>query len=285
MNANLQRFTGFADTYDRYRPALPLVIREILSQLSGALHRPLRVVDIGAGTGLSTRLWKGFDAVVIGVEPSADMRKAFAQAQALDPALGHIQFQEGTSTKTGLPDACADIVTVSQALHWMEPEPTFAEITRILRRGAVFAAIDCDWPPTIHPAIDLAFKACMAKAKAVEYEGGISPSVRRWHKDQHLLRMRESGRFGFTKEILCHNRETGGGDRLIGLAQSQSTIAALLKRGLSEEEIGISDLRKAAEKILADRLVPWWWSYRIRVGINDSASVRVNEGNSNSQDA
>lgn len=123
MNANLQRFTGFAGTYDQYRPALPLVIREILAQLAGNAP-PLRVIDLGAGTGLSTRLWKGFDAAVIGIEPSADMRGAFAQAQALDPGLSNLQCQEGTSTKTGLPDACADIVTVSQALHWMEPEPT-----------------------------------------------------------------------------------------------------------------------------------------------------------------
>jgi ubiquinone/menaquinone biosynthesis C-methylase UbiE len=277
MNANLQRFTGFADTYDRYRPALPLVIRDILSQLAGSVH-PLRVVDIGAGTGLSTRLWKDFDAAVIGIEPSADMRRAFSQAQALDPALSNIRFQEGTSTNTGLADACADIVTVSQALHWMEPEPTLAEAARILRRGGVFAAIDCDWPPTIHPALDVAFKACMAKARAVEKAYGISPDIKRWHKDQHLLRMQESGHFGFTKEIFCHNRETGGVDRLIGLAQSQSTVAALLKHGLGEEEIGISDLRKAAEKSLADHVVPWWWSYRMRVGINEPALVAVNEG-------
>ena len=95
MNANLERFTGFADVYDKYRPALPLVVRDILAQLAGDVH-PLRVVDIGSGTGLSTRLWKGFAATVIGIEPSADMRRAFAQSQTLDPTLGYILFQEGT---------------------------------------------------------------------------------------------------------------------------------------------------------------------------------------------
>jgi ubiquinone/menaquinone biosynthesis C-methylase UbiE len=276
MDANLQRFTGFADTYDRYRPALPAVIRDILAQLAGDVH-PVRVVDIGAGTGLSARLWKGFDAEVIGIEPSADMRRAFAQAQALDSTLSNIRFQDGTSTKTGLPDACADIVTASQALHWMEPQPTFAEVARILRRGGVFAAIDCDWPPTIHPPLDEAFEACMAKAKAVEKANALSPGIRRWHKDDHLARMQESGRFGFTKEICCHSHETGGADRLIGLAQSQSTVATLLKHGSSNEEIGISDLRKAAEKILADRVVQWWWSYRIRIGICETALLPASE--------
>ena len=34
-----------------------------------------------------------------------------------------------------------------QALHWMEPAPTFGEVARLLRPGGVFAALDCDWPP------------------------------------------------------------------------------------------------------------------------------------------
>jgi hypothetical protein len=53
MDPNVQRFTGFADLYDQYRPELPLVIGELLSQLAG-LERPLRVVDLGSGTGLSS---------------------------------------------------------------------------------------------------------------------------------------------------------------------------------------------------------------------------------------
>ena len=57
MDPNVQRFSGFADDYDQYRPELPLVIGEVLSQLAGP-ERPLRVVDVGCGTGLSTRLWR-----------------------------------------------------------------------------------------------------------------------------------------------------------------------------------------------------------------------------------
>lgn len=69
MDPNVQRFTGFADIYDQHRPEPPLVIGQVLSQLAGP-ERPLRVVDVGAGTGLSTRLWRGLEATVIGIEPS-----------------------------------------------------------------------------------------------------------------------------------------------------------------------------------------------------------------------
>src|SRR5271166_1583743 len=57
MDPNVERFTGFADIYELYRPKLPLVIGEVLSQLAGP-ERPVRVVDIGSGTGLSTRRFK-----------------------------------------------------------------------------------------------------------------------------------------------------------------------------------------------------------------------------------
>jgi len=266
MNPNVQRFTGFADIYDQYRPELPLVIGEVLSQLAGP-ERPLRVVDVGSGTGLSTRLWKELEATVIGIEPSPDMRAIAARLQAIDRSQSNISFKEGTSTNTGLANACADVVTVSQALHWMEPEPTFLEIARILRARGVFAAIDCDWPPTIHPDLEQAFDGCMTRAEIAEAAYGVSKGVRRWSKDQHLSRIQGSGLFGFTKEIFCHSVENGDARRLVGLVKSQGTVASLLKHGLSEEEIGISDLRRAAERILGDRTLSWFWSYRIQIGV------------------
>src|SRR5260370_38194674 len=100
MDPNVQRFTGFADIYDQYRPELPLVSGEVLSQLAGP-ERPLRGVDIGSGTGLSTRLWKELDATVIGIEPSPDMRGIAARLPALDPSQSNILFTEGPSTNTG----------------------------------------------------------------------------------------------------------------------------------------------------------------------------------------
>ena len=139
--ANLTRFSGFADTYDRYRPSPPSVLVDILTQLA-QVDRPKLVVDIGCGTGLSTRIWSGRAEEIIGIEPNTDMRH---QAEAAT-SQSDVHFQDGTSTGTGLADACADIVTCVQSLHWMEPGATFAEIARILRPGGVFAAVDCDWP-------------------------------------------------------------------------------------------------------------------------------------------
>src|SRR5258705_11021165 len=88
-----------------------------------------------------------------------------AEARA---TTGNVRYQEGFSTATGLPDGCADIVTCSQSLHWMEPESTFAEIARILRPSGVFPAYDCDWPPTFSWPVEQAHSARNAQAPAPE---------------------------------------------------------------------------------------------------------------------
>jgi hypothetical protein len=43
--------------------------------------------------------------------------------------------------ETTLPDACCDLVTVAQALHWFEPETTRREFARILRPGGQVAVV------------------------------------------------------------------------------------------------------------------------------------------------
>jgi SAM-dependent methyltransferase len=266
VSANVERFMGFADVYDTYRPRPPLAVLDILTQLAQA-SRPALVVDLGSGTGLSTAIWADRATNVIGVEPSADMRAQAEQrvAGVADPA--NVRYQEGYANATGLPDACADIVTCSQSLHWMEPASTFAEIARILRPGGVFAAYDCDWPPTINWEIEQAHQAFVAQLRALEKTRGFSRDVRSWDKREHLERMRQSGQFRVTKEIVLHNVEQGGVERLVGLELSQGGVATLRKNGVSEDEIGIIALRETAQRVLGDAIVPWYFSYRVRMGV------------------
>lgn len=259
---NIDRFSGFADTYDSNRPQPPVAVIDILNTINRT-PRPAFVVDIGSGTGLSTRLWSGRAERIVGIEPNADMR-AQAAAATSNPS---ITYQDGTSTATRLPHVCADVVTCSQCLHWMEPEPTFAEIARILRPGGVFAAIDCDWPPTIGWEMESAYRAFLQRVHAMEGETGLTKEVHRWAKESHLARMEASGRFRYTKEVLMHHVESGNAARLVGLAKSFGGVATLLRNGISEERIGLTALRKVAEKELGDGPRPWYFSYRVRIGI------------------
>lgn len=262
--ANIDRFSGFADVYDRFRPQPPPAIVDMLAQLARC-DRPA-VVDLGSGTGISSLLWARRARTVIGVEPNPDMR-AQARLRASAEGAASVSFVEGLSIATGLPDACADIVTCSQSLHWMEPEPTFAEVARILRPGGVFAAYDCDWPPTLNPEAEQAYIACRIRARAVEQQRRVAPHVHQWSKDEHLKRIRDSARFRYAREVVLHHVESGDAERLVGVMLSQGEVATLLQHGVSEDEIGITALREAAGRAMGDAAVPWYWSYRVRLGV------------------
>jgi ubiquinone/menaquinone biosynthesis C-methylase UbiE len=262
----VERFSGFADVYDQYRPQPPIAIVDILTQLAGGA-RPTRVVDLGAGTGLSTRIWAGRADEVIAIEPNDDMRQQAEQTTAAFPGMEAVRYLKGRSDDSGLPDECADIVTASQALHWMEPEPTFAEVARILRPGGVFAAFDCDWPPTMGWEAEAAYSEFVHRHRELQVAGGIPHANTHWPKEGHLGRMKASGRFRYCREILVHSVEQGNAERLVGLAMSQGSVQTLLKSGVTEDELGLEGLRQVGASCLGDDMRPWYFSYRMRMGV------------------
>ena len=258
---NIERFTGFADHYDRHRPAPPERLGSLLMEIARADSRAM-VVDLGSGTGLSTRYWSGRVAKIIGVEPSDSMR-----GEAEQRGGEGVSYVRGFSHATGLPDACADIVVCAQALHWMDPQSTFAEAGRILRPGGVFASCDYDWPPVtgLWP-LDAAYLECDLLARRMERELNLSPGIQFHEKSGHLDRMQESGQFRWARELLLHHEDEGDAERLSGLLLSQGSVQTLLKAGVAEEELRIVTFRKAAAALMPVKK-GWLWCSRIRVGV------------------
>jgi SAM-dependent methyltransferase len=248
--------SSFTEAYDRYRPRPPAALLDLLCRLAG-VDRPRLVVDLGSGTGLSSRAWTGRAERVVGVEPDADMR-------AVAAARGGAEYVAGDSGATGLLDAGADLVTCSQSLHWMEPEPTFAEAARILRPDGVFAAYDYDAVPVVHPELDAAFAAVLDRGVSLrDTTGRISPWTSRnpLRKGEHLDRMRASGRFRFARELVLHSVEEGDADRVLGLIGSYGAVE------VHKAELALDELEATARRVLGDRTVPLWFGYRVRVGI------------------
>ena len=157
--------SGFAEGYDRHRPHPPAFLLETLCRYA-RVEQPALVVDLGCGTGLSARAWSGRAERVVGVEPNP------AMLAVAEPAPG-VEYREAFAQDTGLEDSCADIVTCSQSLHWMDPQPTFAEAARILRPGGLFAAYDYDWPPAIDPEVDEAYVAYQWRRGEMRRNRGI----------------------------------------------------------------------------------------------------------------
>ncbi len=262
----IAQWSGLAGQYDQHRPAAPVALPPLLAQLAETPCPPL-VVDLGCGTGLSTLLWADAAQQVIGIEPNDDMRaQAERRAASADADAARLRFIAGTAQRTTLPDGCADIVTASQAFHWMEPTATLAEVARILRRGGVFAAYDYDWPPTITWETDMLFHSFLDRAFAAADAHGVSAALPGWKKAEHLERMRASGHFRQVKEITLHNIEPCDADRFIGITRSNVVESLLLHGEVTADEIGLGEFERAARAALPTP-VHWYVGYRVRLGL------------------
>ncbi|OKH49790.1 SAM-dependent methyltransferase [Calothrix sp. HK-06] len=134
----LNRFTQRADDYVKYRPSYPAEAIDIV--LEGlAPDQQILAADIGAGTGIASRLLAERGVKVIAVEPNAAMRKV-AQTHP------NVEYRGGSAEATNLLDASIDLVTAFQAFHWFDPEPTLMEFRRILKPNGRLALVwnNCD---------------------------------------------------------------------------------------------------------------------------------------------
>jgi SAM-dependent methyltransferase len=263
------RFSGVAGQYDAVRPMPPVALADVIRQWAGTGDP--EVVDLGAGTGLSTVIWAGRARRVTAVEPSAGMRAlALRRIGAVapagpGPAATEFGVIDATAEETGLPEACADVVTASQALHWFDPLRALPEIARLLRTGGVFASYDCDWPPCIDWETDAAFTAAADATSALARARGLRPA--HGGKQHHAARLRSSGLFRHVMEIAVTGREEGDAGRLIAIARSVlADIDPLLAGGASEADLGLTRLREVAGRRLR-RPRTWWWTYRVQLAV------------------
>ncbi len=123
------RFSDRVDDYVRYRPDYPPALIEWLQREQG-VDAGWRVADVGAGTGISSKMFLDAGYRVTAVEPNAPMRAA---AERWLQAYESFDAVDGKADATGLPDASVDLVTVAQAFHWFDQKTTRREFARILR--------------------------------------------------------------------------------------------------------------------------------------------------------
>jgi len=88
-----------------------------------------------------------------------------------------------------------------------------------------------------------------------------------WSKDRHLDRMRESAHFRFTREVLLHHIEQGDAARFLELILTNSRSHQFKLKTITEQEIGFDRLSSAAFQSLGSEPIPWYVSYRVRIGI------------------
>lgn len=126
-----ERFSGRAGVYQASRPGYPAELSDHLASLG---LRGARVADVGAGTGIFSRLLLELGCTVFAVEPNDDMRLT-AEREPGDS--DRFSIGNGTAEKTGLPEGSVSFVTAAQAFHWFDPDAFRRECLRILKPGGL----------------------------------------------------------------------------------------------------------------------------------------------------
>lgn len=138
---SLGDYTGLAEDYSKYRPDYAPSVLTALLALTGKPANAIDAVDVGAGTGIWTRMLaaRGLHSVTA-VEPNADMRRCGERDSP------EVVWHDGSGEKTGLADSCADFVSMASSFHWVDTDRGLAEFHRLLRPGGRFVAL---WNPRL----------------------------------------------------------------------------------------------------------------------------------------
>lgn len=128
--AFLDLFSQQASTYAAARPSYPDALYEFIVSL---VPRRLLAWDCATGNGQAAR----------------DLARHFARVMATDASaeqiahavkVPNVEYRVASAESSGLQPRSVDLVTVAQALHWLDHEPFFAEARRVTVPGGVIAA-------------------------------------------------------------------------------------------------------------------------------------------------
>lgn len=129
MNANKDFFSGHSKIYAAFRPTYP---EELYQFIFKHLKHKTKAWDCATGNGqVAQYLSKHFDNVY-----ATDMSQ-----QQLDHAFPapNIHYSVCKAEKTLFEDQQFDLITVGQALHWLELDSFYKEVKRTGKPGSLLA--------------------------------------------------------------------------------------------------------------------------------------------------
>ena len=134
---NADRFTNRVSLYVKYRPSYPSVYLDYLVNEVGFNCESV-IADVGAGTGILSKLLAPRVNTVYAVEPNSQMRMAAAEYCKDTPNVAVIN---GSAEAITLPDSSVDFITAAQAFHWFKLDEAKREFVRILKPGGKVALV------------------------------------------------------------------------------------------------------------------------------------------------
>ncbi|MCR2802673.1 class I SAM-dependent methyltransferase [Paenibacillus soyae] len=132
-----ERFTDRVDNYVKYRPTYPADAIDFLYERVGFAKDSV-IADVGAGTGIFSKLLLERGSRVIALEPNEAMREAALRSLGGE---GEYEARPGSAEASGLPAQSVDFIVCAQSYHWFDREQARDEFRRILKPGGRVALI------------------------------------------------------------------------------------------------------------------------------------------------
>ncbi|MCB9704395.1 MAG: methyltransferase domain-containing protein [Myxococcales bacterium] len=137
-------FSAGAADYARFRPRYPDALFDHLAALAPGRERAW---ECATGNGQAAlALAERFEEVVA--------TDASAEQLAEAPAHPRVRYRCERAEQSSLEAGSVDLVTIAAALHWFDRSAFFAEVRRVARPGALFAAWSYGAVVRASPAID-----------------------------------------------------------------------------------------------------------------------------------
>lgn len=178
---------------------------------SPLLDRKLKVLDLGAGTGLGTRAIATLGHYVTAVDTSEEMLSVLRKSceQLLPATTSRITTALGSAESIPLDDRSVDAITCLQAWHWIDPERALPECDRVLRQGGMMSMAWHTWDRSSYWVKELA---------AIVEPSGIPPDQTRSVPREFM------GRGGFERKDFRFSYDLSL-DQLVDLTNSWAFVA------------------------------------------------------------
>lgn len=199
-------FSGLANAYSEARPKYAPQILDLLIK-TGSLNSQSKIVDVGAGTGIWTRmLAEKIGADITAVEPNADMFNSGLK----DSEKLNIKWLNQSAEDYTYMDSTADLITMASSFHWVDYEIAISNFKKTLKKGGIFCAL---WNT----------RAFELTPKLLEIENYL--------KSKLTMDRVSSGRSKFTDELLL-KLENSFGEENVFYAEGHHTENMTLARYL-----------------------------------------------------
>ncbi len=211
-------FTPLAENYAKYRPDYSTAILRALTAYVGAYEPGFKVADVGAGTGLWTKMLADEGLNVRAVEPCDSMRE---QGIAYTRGCG-VDWLAGSGENTTLRTASVNWITMASSFHWVQQPEGLREFRRALKPGGALTVL---WNPRdieanpLHQRIEALVNEMVPGLKRVS--SGHAKNTRDW-----TVELTATGDFGDVIFMEARHEIVMTHERYLGAWRSVNDIQA-----------------------------------------------------------